>query len=650
MLMQKLSCFLLLALLVSTAGTAQTITQPKVWLRGDAGTVSSALWSDQSGHKMDAFAPGGGGPSDEGMLNFNRAMLFDGENDLMQVPYSLENLPELSMFTVFQSADTTERGVWAAEQTVDRKLLLTTRRAAGPDHAIDEYGKHENMPVLNTIVQNWNETLAMGENAYLALGTSGLEQDSIKAFKGLVAELIVYDRVLSFMERIQVQTYLAVKYGIPLKEGNYVSAAETVLWKAEENKAFSHRISGIGRDDVFGLYQKQSKSALDTTDLLLLSVGKPAVSNAENTARMSNDDFLLWGDNGQSLEVKAGEGENKVLSLLNRKWLMSVSGSAAQLGTQLQLKTSLLPEDSLGYWLVVDRSGLGDFSVDKLEYILADSVSSDSIAYYQLQWDTDGSGKDQFGFARAKHMLAVLSELQNPDCDSLSGGRAVIRIIGGEAPFTYELSSAEAGISRSWEAAADTAEQQSLKAGNYQLKVKGADRHEVKRTFALELPNTLLVNLGADQQLAEGNAIMLDAGEFIPDSIPATYQWESSYGFQSTEPRISITETGIYRVTVSNEEGCQFSDEIIIGGSVAQRFAVFPSPVKGGHEFSISVSLEEAGSVALRIYNLNGNLFQQLKGTNNSEYHFKGSLKDAGIYMVVLDTPKGTEARRIVVH
>ena len=150
--------------------------------------------------------------------------------------------------------------------------------------------------------------------------------------------------------------------------------------------------------------------------------------------------------------------------------------------------------------------------------------------------------------------------------------------------------------------------------------------------------------------LAAGSVIALDASQFIPDSIPVTYQWESSYGFRSNEPLIHVRETGIYKVTVSNAEGCSFTDEIIISGSVAQKFAVFPSPVKHGAVFDISVSLEDPGSVDIRIFNLSGTLYRIFKGDSSAEYHFKGSLLDPGMYMVVLKTSKGMEAIRFLVQ
>jgi hypothetical protein len=154
---------------------------------------------------------------------------------------------------------------------------------------------------------------------------------------------------------------LSIKYGIPLEEGNYVSAKEAVLWQREDNQAFSTRVTGIGRDDVFGLYQKQSTSAIHTTGLLTIGVGSIAPTNGENTGKINNGDFLLWGDNGGALLTQPTQ--DALLALMNRQWLVKPSGATVQsLPLELAVDFSLLPVDSLGYWLVIDRSGKGDFS------------------------------------------------------------------------------------------------------------------------------------------------------------------------------------------------------------------------------------------------------------------------------------------------
>lgn len=224
----------------------------------------------------------------------------------------------------------------------------------------------------------------------MALGSAG-KTKSYKPFKGSLAELIVFNRSLTFLERVQFETYLAIKYGTGLRGGNFVSSGEKVLWRVEENKIYGRNIAGIGRDDFFNLYQKQSGSAYDS-GFMKMSAGLLANSNVENNATIADQDFVLWGDNGQSLSLQPGTGVDSVLSITNRKWLAHVTGNSAnQLATEVYVDISKLPQHPDGYWLVIDRSGQGNFSVDNFEYIVMDRISNGK-AIYKVTWDSDLSG------------------------------------------------------------------------------------------------------------------------------------------------------------------------------------------------------------------------------------------------------------------
>lgn len=641
-----------LALFLSNASSAQPgaqITNPVLWLRGDLGQVSPTFWSDGRNEKWGANALSGEAPSAKGTLNFNKALVFDGVNDYMQIPYSLEKLPSFTVIAVYLPADTTERGVFGTEKAVARKAMLSTKKALGPDDAVDKFSESGQTPVLNTVIQSWSESLEIGDGAYIALGSAGKESAKTP-FKGLVAEFMVYDRSLSFMERLQAETYLAIKYGIPLVNSNYVSSAEEVLWHSEKNNGYANRITGIGRDDAFLLHQKQSASALDSSRLLVVSAGPLAASNAANKSQLNNADFLLWGDNNAPLTDRAAQEANAVLPVLDRKWLMDVTGSrASQIGTELQLDLSLLPASSLGYWLVIDRSGTGDFNADKLEYVPADSISADSIAYFRnIKWDTDLSGTDLFSFARARQMLALIDNIGQPVCPAPANGSASMRIVGGKAPYKYELSNAATGYYQNWDGT-DAARQDLLAAGDYTLQVTDANGYTSVRTFTLQAPEVLLVDLGENRQLKQGGEIVLDASVHVPDFGAVTYAWAGSNGFSSTQARVHITEPGQYSVTVTNRNGCSFEDKIVIHGP-DDNFLVYPTVLKSGDSYTMSVLLQEPASVTVRIYDLKGLLLQEIKGENQSEYRFKGTALRGGMYMVVLETSDKQAAKKLFVY
>lgn len=286
-----LACILSAFAFCGRAQTTDSLSGPRVWLNADRSQLTANAWTDLSFFKRDATTPTSSGlPSPSGRINFNPALSFDGVDDYLQILYSLDGLPELSVLAVFQSSDTTERGIWGAEET-SRKILLTTRRAIGPDSIADQYGKNEHATVLNTVVQTWDDAgVTAATTGFISLGSAGKSR-SYKPFKGSLAELLIFNRALSFLERVQYETYLALKYGTGLRGGNFVSSGEKVLWHVTQNAAYGYNIAGIGRDDFFKLYQKQSGSAYDS-GLLVINAGKLAESNQRNAAVINNQDLL----------------------------------------------------------------------------------------------------------------------------------------------------------------------------------------------------------------------------------------------------------------------------------------------------------------------------------------------------------------------
>lgn len=233
-------------------------------------------------------------------------MFFDGVDDYMKIPFSFEGKSEITTMVVFCSSDTTERGVWGTENASSRKIILTTRKATGPDSAIDQYGKSEKVLVLNTLVQNWDEYATITTGAFTALGSAG-KMESTKPFKGEIAELLIFDKVIDFLPRVKYESYLGIKYGISLKDRNYVNSADLVIWNSKDN-AYNTRIIGLGRDDAFSLNQKQTRAAIDTAGFLYFSLGELAETNIKNTSLIDNLNFILIGDNGLSLKDEKGKG------------------------------------------------------------------------------------------------------------------------------------------------------------------------------------------------------------------------------------------------------------------------------------------------------------------------------------------------------
>jgi hypothetical protein len=229
------------------------------------------------------------------------------------------------------------------------------------------------------------------------LGSKPNQNLPISFFKGRLAEIMIFDKVLTATEQNQVESYLALKYGLGL-QGSFVNGKGDKIWDWVQNKTYTGHVAGIGRDDATGLYQKQSSSSLDTR-LLTIGADSIASSNRQNKAILSDNTFLIWGDNQGSLFFDAQKKDS--FSLLNRKWLMSAHGQTANLPTMLHFDTkqirSILTKNTV-FYLGIDKRGNGDF-IDN-QWIRADSVDEKGIAVFKkVDWDIDGSGTDIFTIA-----------------------------------------------------------------------------------------------------------------------------------------------------------------------------------------------------------------------------------------------------------
>ena len=172
-------------------------------------------------------------------------------------------------------------------------------------------------------------------------------------FSNVMCEIMHYPFILNSTEENQVQSYLALKWGITLDQvftpTNYLNSASTIIWDATgANQTYRHKIAGIGRDDISGLYQKQSQSQEDISANTLLAMGLGTIANRNNnnTNTMSNNSFLIWGDDSASISEQTTEvpvtinldgvcGQGK---RLGREWLIQKTGTIPA----LQIKFNLI--------------------------------------------------------------------------------------------------------------------------------------------------------------------------------------------------------------------------------------------------------------------------------------------------------------------
>lgn len=225
------------------------------WWRADTNVVLSGgqvyTWTDSvSGTVLYGFTWGDEGPTVEaGGLNGHDVLIFDGVNDKMQTysAWGTPALPAMNEATYFFVTKNWSTGPlsWAYVANVDSvycamdtsgKLYAAVLNAwpyatayathVRPDSSqsvIMEYGFGA-VPTDISVFLNGNNAILTGPTSGGATPLGNLSREmylghdywhsTSRYFKGGIAEVLIYNRVLSFEERIAVGLYLGEKYAI----------------------------------------------------------------------------------------------------------------------------------------------------------------------------------------------------------------------------------------------------------------------------------------------------------------------------------------------------------------------------------------------------------------------------------------------------
>jgi len=189
-----------------------------------------------------------------------------------------------------------------------------------------------------------------------------------------MGEVIFYSAALTTAQLNQVESYLAIKYGITRGGNtgtsttyNYVNSAGAAVWNKTTNAGYNNDIAGIGRDDASGLVQKQSISVNNNepVSIGLISIDASNAANANNFA--TDKSFLLWGNDGGAnttvyndpicfASLPAG-----IQARIKRRWKCQVTAFTQQatVGFESAMLANYLPLSNLR--LLVDDDG-GDWT------------------------------------------------------------------------------------------------------------------------------------------------------------------------------------------------------------------------------------------------------------------------------------------------
>tara|TARA_R110002073_G_scaffold108336_3_gene243332 strand:- start:1642 stop:6312 length:4671 start_codon:yes stop_codon:yes gene_type:complete len=203
-----------------------------------------------------------------------------------------------------------------------------------------------------------------------------------KHFRGEVAEMILYPSSLSSIDKVKIQSYLGLKYGITLDASvaNYVNSSGTSIWS---NTTYWNDVFGIGMDNTGGLNQPKSNSVNSGSGDGTGQSGKANIV-LSNSSSLDDGDFLLLGNNGAALsEQTTGLPTSEIhRTRITREWKVKHTGNVGTVNMTFDLKGICLSGIfNTNYTLLIDEDGNGDFTNGTITKVVASALASEILSF-----------------------------------------------------------------------------------------------------------------------------------------------------------------------------------------------------------------------------------------------------------------------------
>lgn len=646
-------------LLSSTCLLAQSpggVGEVSLWLKSDAAKTSSLLYKDYSGNDHAIAVGEEKNKPQYSVLNYNEAMDFDGNNSFLTIPYVMETLNKANLFIIYQNKNTQrESALLTTDFSGEKELYYSTANIFRYNNEQINFIDPQRMDSTASLAmysqfdrpaQKIGYVMGNSGNSHLYIGKDTGSRNWA-SFRGKLPELLIYRKILTQNERDRVNSYLVIKYGITIPMTEYLSSKSRKIWKKEDYQEYPQHVAGIAIDRHSGLYQKQSTSTSEA-QRLVIAAKELAVDNKTNTAELPDQTFLVWGNTTDPLSLDEETFEQQ---LLKRKWKIRLTAEQNQsFPSEVVFHTKdLIPELPEGkkIWLLLNRSGKGDFNTTDLEAYPMDFIDDQgSVHFKNMVFDKDFSGTDTFTFGLGSG-LWVANELTTIDCKN--GTSALkLNLFGGVAPYTLSLKK-EGGAVQHFTATTGQVNVGTLHPGVYTLEIVDRNQASSRLSFTINDFSSIDRGLSGSYTLPANGYIELDASKNV-DARGTLYQWNSSNGFTSTQAKVKLYEPGEYTVTATTSDGCVNTSTISVTQTVENGIAIFPNPTHAGDPFTILIRQSKAEDVAIRIFDMSGRMVKERKESGQSFYEIKETLPVAGSYVVMVETPTQKKTFKLIIN
>ncbi len=597
----------------------QAFEKSKIWLNGKP-TISN-----NSKEKDDGELP-------KSYFNFNPTVILekaDSEFKNMLDEY-------FSLFVVFKSNPEIENTVF--ELTSKKYRASVSNTYANPENEIGYDRANIGKGVIlsyTTKIENYSRKNRLSFKNF----SDAILQD----YKGnQLMEVLYFPKIVNPLEKEKIETYLSIKHGISLiGEKNYITNQNDTIWNFKNNKQFNNRITGIGKDSVFGLFQKQSANS--QKDGLTIGLGKIDSTNHLNASEIENETFLLWGDNNKELLFR--KKENTSILFMDRIWQtqQSTKKSKEKITTQIRIDKRAMglqqnEKQANIMWLVIDPHASSKFDYDNAKYY-KQSNSKDHLVYFDaIQWEYTNKDSSQFTFVEAPEFFA-LQTIDTPDCPDEVGALVSLKMIGGSYPYTIEVSDNANKITHT--STTDTYNFP-LASGTYNVDITDNDNRSYAETITIKKTPNGQVSLAPVWHLnRQGEVVVIPEIEADSTSDLQFAWYNEKETFISNQRQLTTSNPGNYSLVITSSPGCEKRVPFVVeepDSLFTNGLKLYPNASKSYEPFTISFELKKRSAVTVSVFNTQGQLIKTRALSNIKNVDFQESIGQPGMYFVVVES------------
>lgn len=474
--------------------------------------------------------------------------------------------------------------------------------------------------------------------------------------KNNVLELIYIPRKLNEKEQNIIESYLALKYGISLLgEKDYYGSNYQKIWNYKSNADYNKRVTGLGRDTLFNLYQKQSGNS--EKDGLYFGVTKLAAINSENKNTIDDGTFWIWGDNGKSSIIKKDEDDLRSVKKMERVWRMQTTDTILSKKPFLQLvinkqelKTGITTENKTSsnemIWMAIDTTNSGAFDYNKAFYIPSKDLNNTTLVFDNLLWKKNSTSL--FTFVQAPDLF-VTTDYLSPDCNLTQNGDLKLNLFGGKAPFQVKILSDN--YAKNFDVATSTLNIPNLVSGKYAIEVVDSARNIYKTEITITAFDTTTISLNPEWILDFSKEVLVTPLVKYDQDID-DYEWYKGSVLLSKNKQFLGKEIGEYKLLVTNSKGCKKELNFTINDksmTASNQWVLFPNPITSGASFSVSFAYQKAAKITVSIYDLNSKLIKFKDLGMVTTFQYKDTLIVSGTYMIVCSIDGILQTSKLIV-